>query len=479
MKDGFTAFNLLPVILLCCAGLLPCTVQAQCDITNVVATASLCDAAGMVTFQIDVYSDTQLNGGQVEVRTRGLVDGSFHFTDNILTTYTGTPTRVSILRPGYGGEFELLLDVASSGLDPTCTNAVELSTNVTVALCPQTPAITNVQVVGFGPCDEFGFVEAVVEVYTQNASGQSLNASIENEWLNTNVTANPMVARMAVRGDGNLGEIEVWVGGNPNKETVFFTPPVCAEQCMISEFSLVSVNVLPSGYFEVVTKVVADASSNTMIYVDYSSNFSSPAAGTNYFTNTVFFMGYPVTMSVQSSDHPALDYTRVCPSVELTLDPSEFCFTNGCPAITDARFTFGPCDEFGFITATVEVSHTNIPAESVFSIRIFDMDSFVDYFAVPLFMPVAESPMTYSFLVPGHRDGVPFADVEQRVELTFSRPPGFSRDLPPDSLPFPSLCTPPRCRWTSRNACRSIRLRPVPWNSSSMFPPASPAAMPR
>jgi len=143
MKDGFAAFILLPVILLCCAGLLPDTARAQCDITNVVATASSCDASGMVTLQVDVYSDAQLNGGQVEVRMSGLVDGSFDFSDTILTTYTGTPTRVTISRPGYGGEFGLELDVASFGLNPACSVSVDLSTNVAVALCPQIPAITN------------------------------------------------------------------------------------------------------------------------------------------------------------------------------------------------------------------------------------------------------------------------------------------------------------------------------------------------
>jgi len=99
-------------------------------------------------------------------------------------------------------------------------------------------------VVGFGPCDEFGFAEAVLEVSTQSATGDVLRAFVYDgttllERQETNVTTNPMTIRITVRGDGMVEDIRVNLGAN--EEVVSFTTPVCPESCIISEFSLVSV----------------------------------------------------------------------------------------------------------------------------------------------------------------------------------------------------------------------------------------------
>jgi len=289
-------------------------------------------------------------------------------------------------------------------------------------------------VVGFGPCDEFGFAEAVLEVSTQNATGDVLRATVNEgiyilESSQTTVTTNPMAIRIAVRGDGVAEDVVVSIGANTNVELVAVTAPVCPEQCTISEFSLVSVSPFSTDGYQsslVVTKVVADAPSNRQISVSGGGSYGNSfdlENGTIFFTNTVFFTGGPMILTAQSILHPSLTGYPVCAEAELTINPSDFCTTNDCIAIPDVDFTFGPCDGFGYMTATVEFSHTNVPADSLFTITIFDGDSVSQSSAVPFFQPVTGSPMSYSFVVAGNRSGMPFAAAQQRAELTIYRLP--------------------------------------------------------
>ena len=167
--------------------------------------------------------------------------------------------------------------------------------------------------------------------------------------------------------------------------------------------------------------MVADVPSNTTISVYPGSGFSvshALADGTNYYTNTVNFIGKPITLTAFTSGHPSLRFYSVCAQPELIIDPADFCSSNDCIGISDVDITYGPCDDFGFMTATVEFSHTNVPAYSLFNITIYDGELVSESAAVPEFQRVTGSPMSYSFLVAGNRSGMPFAAAEQRAALT-------------------------------------------------------------
>jgi|GEM_PF-1214826 len=410
-----------------CFGLLPFMVQAQCAITNVVVTPFIpCEDDGFNFLEVDVYAENFPIGEPILI-------GDPDRPNNVLRliTYTGTPTRAVFLVTGNGIPFNLQVsvnDIPASSV-PACDNVIIVTTNIAIPLCPQTPAITNVQFVGFESCDEYGFAEAILEVYTQSATGRTLTASADGQ-VQTTVTANTMIVRLPVR-EGSAGEIDMYLGSfSPNRNPITsipFSAPDCLNRCSISDFSLVSVTPLSNGHYQVITKVMANAASGTSFVVE-SPDSDSPSSllvnGTAYFTNVVYYRGGPVELRTESSGHP-VSSSELCPVARLIIGHNDFCPANDCPGILNATITFGPCDGYGGMMATVEVAHVNAPTNGFVHISVAD----TSYIFAPL-APVTGSPQRIPIRVASQRAGVPLGSYEA-FYINLIDPSG----LPPSPVP--------------------------------------------
>lgn len=139
---------------------------AQAELVDLVdftvVSVSECDAQGMVEVTADVtLSNASIRSFSVEAG----------FSRFVQTTWTGNPTRVTF--PLLANDPVQEIEVFSSSL------GFDVSTNITVAVCPNACRIDSVSAVAVGPCDASGRVEATFDVaYTNPNSATGLFVAV-------------------------------------------------------------------------------------------------------------------------------------------------------------------------------------------------------------------------------------------------------------------------------------------------------------
>lgn len=127
----------------------------QPTVSDLQITHSECDPDGMVTVTVAVFATDVPPGDEPEMTVR------IGYGPNGINevTYTGTPTRVTRRLAGTGS-------VYISARIENGESALQIDTPI--PLCPNVPAVTDIQLLGFEPCGPFHNSVALLEITAQN-----------------------------------------------------------------------------------------------------------------------------------------------------------------------------------------------------------------------------------------------------------------------------------------------------------------------